>query len=572
MKKIFGYLLALSLAAILCAAQLSPSQNPSNLAKPASSARIAGVVIKDPGGEPVKKALIELIAENQAGGSNYTVVTGPDGAFEIEGIAPGRYRLFAERTGFLEGDKSHIRTEGRLLTLVAGQEVKDLQIHLQAAAIVSGRVTDEDGDPIQNAEVSLLRKTYASRHARWEQAGSERTNDIGEYRIAGLAAGSYYVSVNPPPDFKSLIADSSKVTARDNSTEKPVTTYQTVYYPGTADRSQAAPIQLHAGDEFPANFSLAPTPGLTIRGTVVNLPPHSSPSILLQSREFNLVLSGADVHPDGSFIIHDVAPGAYTIVATVENASASLTARQSLQIGANSVEGLRLSPQSGSWVRGRLRLENGRLESNAARFNPSQITLSLHSTDGDEDMLPAISMGDGFFPAALIAADGSFEWKNVPPGNYYLQLSDSATDAGWFLKSVLAGGRSVEGPGIAIDGGSVVLDVVASPNGATIDGVAAEKNGEPIGNAVIVAVPEARWRSRLDRFRKTTTDQNGKFALRGIPPGEYTLFAWDSVDGEAYYDPDFLKTFESQAAPLRLSESDHKTLQLEVITMPDGQP
>ena len=97
-------------------------------AKPASRAVIEGVVTKEPGSEPVKKALIELIAENQAEGGDYTAVSGLDGGFHIEGILPGRYHLFAERTGLLEVDKHRARADGRVLTLAAGQEVKDLQI------------------------------------------------------------------------------------------------------------------------------------------------------------------------------------------------------------------------------------------------------------------------------------------------------------------------------------------------------------------------------------------------------------------------------------------------------------
>src|ERR1700722_7295430 len=99
------------------------AQTPGTAQKVVSRAVVEGVVIKDPGSEPVKKPLMELIAENQAVGGDYTAVTGADGLFRIEGVVPGTYRLFTERTGFLEVDKHHARTEGRVLTLAAGQEL-----------------------------------------------------------------------------------------------------------------------------------------------------------------------------------------------------------------------------------------------------------------------------------------------------------------------------------------------------------------------------------------------------------------------------------------------------------------
>ncbi|MGA2347485.1 MAG: carboxypeptidase-like regulatory domain-containing protein, partial [Candidatus Sulfotelmatobacter sp.] len=289
----------------------------SSVAKAAGRATIDGVVTKEPGSEPVKKVLVELIAENQAEGGDYTAVSGVDGTFHIEGIVPGRYHMFAERTGLLEVDKHRARSDGRVLTLTAGQEVKDLLIHVQAAAVVRGRVTDEDGDPLPNAQVAVLRQTFVSGRSRWEQSGAERTNDLGEYRVAGLPAGSYYVSVSPPPDFKVLIESAgaaAQLQLHDKGgPDKPApTSYQTTYYPGTGDRSQAAAVPLRAGDDFVADFSLTPSPSLSIRGSVVNLPPRSSAVIMLQSRDFNLVLNGAEMHPDGSFVIRDVAPGTYT--------------------------------------------------------------------------------------------------------------------------------------------------------------------------------------------------------------------------------------------------------------------
>jgi hypothetical protein len=532
-------------------------------------AAIEGIVSKDPSGEPVKKVLVELIAENQKQGGDYTATTGPDGAFRIENILPGRYRLFAERTGFLDVDKHHGRSEGRVLTLRSGEEVKDLQIRLQAAAVLRGRVTDEDGDPLAGAEVSALRQTFVTGHRHWEQVGSERTNDLGEYRIANLPAGSVFISVNPPPDFKSLIesggalGDRKSPGAGDNGQ---ATAYQTTYYPGTPDRSQATPIQLHAGDEFPANFSLTPGPSLSIRGQVVNVPPRTSATIMLQSRDFRLVTSGTEMHKDGSFVIRDVSPGSYLLLASVEGSAVPMMARQDVEVGSSNVDGLRLSPQPGATVRGRLRVE-----SSGKRFDPDQVYLVLQPVDGQDDEV-AIP-GANFSNLAHVAAGGEFVWSDVPPGNYYVQIlgNGSGANEDWFIKTVLSGTRDVGESGIAVSGGTVLLDLMASSNGAVVDGVVADSKHQAVANAVVVAVPETRMRGRVDQYRQTVSDQNGRFSLRGIRGGTYTLFAWESVDGQAYFNPEFLKSYEGQGKALQLSEGDRKTVQLTVIAAADEQ-
>jgi hypothetical protein len=529
-------------------------------------ATVAGIVTKDPGGEAIKKALIELIAENQVTGGNHTAVTGADGTFHMDNIAPGRYRLFAERTGYLEVDKHRPRSDGRLLTLSAGQELRDVLIRLQAAAVIEGRVTDEDGDPLAEAQVAVLRQTFAFGRRHWEQAGGERTNDLGEYRIANLPAGSYYISVTPPLDFKSLIETanapaSNQRNAADGPERPAPTSYMTTYYPGTKDRSQAAPIDLHPGDDFPASFSLTPSPSVLIRGAITNLAPGNSAVVMLQSQDSN-VQSAAEVKRNGTFEIRDVSPGAYTLIATVTDATGTKQARQQVQVGSANVEGLRLAPQVGGWVHGYLRLES---KTRIGRFTAGRVFLSLLLADDDGDVSRAMLIGGGFAPMAQMNTDGSFEWKDVPPGHYYVQFSgDESVSPDWFLKSSIVAGRDVTDSGFTVNGGTVVLDLVASADGAVVDGLAVDTKSEPIANAVVVAMPEPRLRSRTDRFLKTVSDQSGHFTLHGVTPGAYTLIAWESIDGDAYYNPEFLNKYEGQGRPLHLTEGERTSVRLGV--------
>ena len=151
-------------------------------------------------------------------------------------------------------------------------------------------------------------------------------------------------------------------------------------------------------------------------------------------------------------------------------------------------------------------------------------------------------------------------------------VGDGIGGGDWYLKSVMAGNRDAAESGIRVDGGAAVLDVIASADGAVVEGVVADAKGVPVADAVLVAAPELRLRGREDRYRKMVTDQNGHFIFHGVPPGSYTLFAWESIEGEPYYNPEFLKNYESRGVALRVAEGERKSVEAQVIAESENLP
>ncbi len=520
---------------------------------------LQGTVLKEPTSEPIKKATIELITENQQEGGNYTAVSDQDGHFQIEGIEPGRYRLFAERTGYIEVEKKQHRSSGVVLSFEAGQQLKDFLIRMLPAAVVTGRVVDQDGDPMPSVGITVSRKSYSSGRQHWESAGSERTNDVGEFRIGDLLPGRYFISASPPPDFQSL-ATPPKEAGQTNA--KPEMAYVTTYYPATTDRSQAAEIELRASEESPVNFTLVPSPTFRIRGTVSNLSADADAAVTLYSHEFNLVSSMTEVGKNGVFELRGVVPGSYTVVATALSGESAQSARQSVELATSNVEGLRLVPVPGTSVKGRLRTEG------VGHVDLSQFLLLLHSEDDDNNSFNTIPLQD-----ARVKKDGSFEWKGVPSGKYDIQLAtETAAGADYFLKSLVVGERNIPDATLTVSSTPLSLDLIVSPKGGSIEGTAVDEKNQAVANAVVVAIPESRYRNRPDRYHKAVTDQHGRFNLRGLNPATYTLIAWDELDGDPYFDPQFLKNYESKATTVAIEEGSHRNVVLQVNSLPDDSP
>jgi hypothetical protein len=89
-------------------------------------------------------------------------------------------------------------------------------------------------------------------------------------------------------------------------------------------------------------------------------------------------------------------------------------------------------------------------------------------------------------------------------------------------------------------------------------------DAHPVANATVVAVPEEKYRKLPDRFRNGTTDQHGRFTIRGLAPGSYTFYAWQDLEDSVWRDPDFLKSQEANGTAVKVEEGSHQKVELKL--------
>src|ERR1700674_1863109 len=413
---------------LLGALLLASAQDPAPAAHPSS---IAGTVVKEPGSQPLKKVLVQVVAENQKEGGNYTASTDADGHFHIENVVPGRYRIFVERTGFVGVNGHGLKSDTNVFTVQAGQSVEDLLFRMLPTAVISGRITDEDGDPMPSVRV-VAQKKKPGKSTR-ESVGTEATNDLGEYRLAGLFPGQYWIVAMPPPDFR----DYEKQEKWSAGEAQPDTRYVNTYYPGTYDAMLASAVTLKAGDEMPVNFTLVPARTYRVRGIITGVTAAQKPSVELFSKAGDSYRANAnEIGPGGEFEVRGVAPGSYVLKASSPTESQSFTAHQDVSVVAADVDGVKLTPLPSFTLSGHLHIEG------SVSGDLTQYSANLRQAELPDD--PGFFMSQEFFGTnAPVDRLGNFEWKSVTPGNYIVQVY-GGNGQGFFLKAAKLGERNIE--------------------------------------------------------------------------------------------------------------------------------
>jgi hypothetical protein len=544
---------------------LASSAQAQSAEPPQEKCTIGGTVVDAVSEQPLKGAEVRLRGTPGASGTPSqsasqakSANTDAGGRFVFEGVTAGRYLLLASHDGYVNNNRDNPSTPGQRLSLAPGQHVNDVVLRLVPGGFIAGHVTNEAGKPFRGVLVEAMKFSYGRGRRDFHEVAHTTTDEGGEYRIPGLIPGKYYIRAKPP----------GSLTTKPGSDK----TYVALYYPAANDQTHSAALALRAGEELAGiDMNLTPVHTVYIRGRVINartsLPSKEAEVTLLSDQGETIFSPGKNFSAGGqaNFEFRGVPPGSYVLVAQQPSnpqERKTMWGRTSIEVGDTNLEHVEVVVSAGADVSGRIRVEGktaadiGKDMSNLVGILEPQEASSLANLTPDIDN-------------ASIKPDGTFIFRDVPEGSYRIRFFP--LPAGFYLKP--SGAADVFETGVTVGPGHSPpgLELVLSAGTGRIDGTV-RSDEQPSPGASVVLVPDGKQRAQPSDYRQALTDQLGRFALRNIAPGDYTLFAWEQIERGAYMDPDFLGQYEDHGKAVHVEEGGHLSVQLDAIPAAETVP
>ena len=517
---------------------------------------IAGKVLSAETGVGLPKATVALYsADNRRSQRPLAAKTNDKGEYQLLGVPPGRYRIFASRNGYVRQSFSRDPSQGRVsggtpVALGPGQVLRDVDFHLTPAGVIEGRIFAEDYEPASRVNVSLSRVRTIRGKRTLTPVANARTDDRGIYRLFGIPPGGYYLSATYRP-FEMPRGQAAT----------PVVTY----YPGVLTPQEATRVDVPPGARFTgADLVLREARSYTVRGAVVGAGDSSVAAVRIYCRQRSSegwaseAAGRATTDRAGNFEVINLIPGEYLLSAYANQSGRALMGMASLSVRGEDVEHVVLALGDGSEIQGRVSLEDSDQE-----LDPSRI--SVHVVP--EEVIPPVFLER----IADVNENGTFQLTQVPPGS--ARMAVDLPPGNFFVESIRLGGMEIADRPFTVGADQQItgLRVVVSSEGAQFGGgVWDDDTGDPASGATVILYSTDRNKRTVgSRFTKITqTDQEGRFSLGGIVPGKYVVCALKGHESGAETDPSLLDKVAESCERTELAPNENATNELAAIPAP----
>jgi 5-hydroxyisourate hydrolase-like protein (transthyretin family) len=547
---------------VALAAQAPQQASNSAGSSPASTAQgaghtIAGIVVNAKSGQPVHDAEVALTRTpslNQGRVLAASSFTDDQGHFAFPNLPSGKFELHVGHRGYIGAD--YDQHDSGSTAIVTGEspetaalDIAHLQFLLAPQGVLYGTVTEDSGDPVPGAQISLYRQEPGHGTAGVVRASMANADEQGNYEIANLAPGSYFLSVSGSPWYLTQPQPVAGKSARQPRSPLDVA-YAVTFYPDATDSAFAAPITVAAGDRIPVNLTLHPVPSLHI---TMQIPHSASNGVNVPQLRQEIFGTSNDVQPHMSITtpehsnsenanttieLSGIAPGRYELTFFDPPTGAGRTTDANLASDQN----LDLSAATP------LASVSGKLAAAGGGKLPQSLFLILSPQEGETR------------DTARIEADGSFHFRSVRPGTY--ELVASTGEYPMTVTQLAASGASVAGRLIKIGSDPVTFTANVAETTAILHGFA-RTNGKSAPGVFLLLVP-SNPNAGHEAWRSNQSDSDGSFDFPQVMPGQYTLIAvqegwtldWSHPESIAKYLAGGLKvTVPTHAGDIPLKEA-----------------
>lgn len=514
---------------------------------------VEGKVIER-GGAAVSKAAVTLMRMGSGEMNPPKVETDTGGAFAFEDLDPGTYLVLAEKAGYSRrayGAKNDGSLRGIPVRLAMG-ETRRIEIELPKQGVVTGKVTDADGEALQGVIMFGLRPSYARGRKSWTPVGigqmPSMTSDTGEYRLTGLPAGRFRICAMP----MSVISGGGLTAAPakkgpSGKTESGVVTC----YPNEPDFERAVPVELSDGMEVPGiEIRLAQRVVARVKGQITGLPANAPQMIALSLSRPGVGMAGMmfsnraiSTGGEGKFEFRNVQPGQY-ILHTLPIGLGTVTfgVKMALEVTEDELQEIVVPALAPFEVDGRVVVEE---QTEPPALKGAQVVLTA-----DDDIMQSL-------PTAPVRAGGAFLLAGVTMDRY--QVAMSGLPEGLYLKSVTVGSKSWEKGAVELSAGGQPMTLVLGNDAATVSGLVRDERGEPVPGGYVVLLDRAH---RPRHSHTTRADEKGVYRITGVEPGDYRLFAAAEFDSGGVDDAEYVKPWLSSAVAVKAGPRERPAVDL----------